>query len=70
MSEEQELAIRGLENLKGDNLALAKHAFRNCTIDQMNMQYGASGKTRAEILAEYESHEAKVQRAIEWVKSK
>ena len=70
MSVEQHrtLAIRALEQLKGDNLYRARAAFRNMSEGQMREQYGQSGMTRAEILLQYEDHEAKVQVAIDWVK--
>ena len=35
----------------------------------MQEQYGQSGQTCAQILADYEEHDAKVQAAIDWVKA-
>lgn len=67
MSNNKELAIRALNNLCGDNLERAQHAFRGMTDAQMNEQHGFSGKTRAEILAEYEAYRAEVDAAIKWV---
>jgi hypothetical protein len=66
----KETALRALENLRGDDLYRARAAFRNCTPDEMQQQYGQSGKTRAQIIGEYEAHEAEVNAAIAWVKSK
>lgn len=68
MNEYQKLAVQALSNMMGDDTARAKSAFRNCTSKQMQEQYGDSGKTRTEVLAGYEQHDAKVQAAIDWVK--
>ncbi len=67
---EKQLAIQALENMRGDDLYRARAAFRRCSPQQMNEQYGESGKTRAQIIAEYEAFESKVNAAIDWVKSK
>jgi hypothetical protein len=67
MTEQKRLEISALEHMRGDNLRRARAAFRNCTPKEMGEQYGQSGKTRAEMLAEYEAHEAKVNAAIAWV---
>ena len=64
----KELAIRALENMMGDDTARARAAFRNLTPEQMQEQYGQSGQTCAQILADYEAHDAKVLAAIDWVK--
>ena len=69
MNQHQELAIRALGNMMGDDTARARAAFRNRTPEQMQEQYGQSGKTCAHILADYEAHDAKVQAAIDWVKA-
>lgn len=69
MNKHQELAIRALRNMLGDNTARAKAAFRNRTPEQMQEQYGQSGRTCAQILADYEAHDAEVQAAIDWVKA-
>jgi hypothetical protein len=69
MNEHKELAIRALNNMMGDNTVRARIAFRNCTPEQMQEQYGQSGQTRAQILAGYEEHDVKVQAAIDWVKN-
>lgn len=55
--------------MKGDDTYRARAAFRGYTAEQMKEQYGQSGKTRAQILAEYEAHDAKVDAAIAWVRS-
>ena len=69
MHECAELAIRALNQMKGDDTARAKAAWWTLTDQQMRERYGASGQTRAEILAEYEARDAKIDAAIEWVKS-
>lgn len=69
MNEHQKLAISALGNMMGDNTARARAAFRNFTAEQMQEQYGQSGQTRAQILGDYEKHDAKVQAAIDWVKA-
>ena len=69
MNAHKELAIRALERMMGDDTARAKAAYRNCTPEQMQQEYGQSGQTRAQILAGYEEHDDKVQAAINWVKA-
>lgn len=69
MREHKDLALRALEELRGDNLIRARRAFRHCTPEQMGEVYGGNGQTRAEILAGYEAHDAKVTAAIAWVQS-
>ena len=64
----KELAIHALKQIRGDDLARAKLAFRNCTEEQMQELYGQSGRTRAQILENYEAWETRIQAAIEWVK--
>lgn len=66
----KKLAIQALENMRGDDIHRARAAFRSLTPAQMQEQHGQSGKTRAQILKEYEDHDAKVSAAIAWVKSK
>lgn len=67
MNPYKKLAIQGLHQMKGDNLARAEAAFRNCTPAEMQEQYGQSGKTRAEILQEYKDYEDMINAAISWV---
>lgn len=69
MNKHKELALCALGNMMGDNTARARAAFRNCTLEQMQEQYGQSGQTRAQILAGYEEHDAKILAAIDWVKA-
>jgi hypothetical protein len=62
--------LRALENYRGDNLWRARAAFGGMNEWQLKQPYGMSGKTRAEILAEYEEHEREVDAAIAWVKER
>ncbi len=64
-----DLIKKVLEQYRGDDIYRAKSAFRNLTADQMQRQYGQSGKTCAEILAGYEAHEKKVNDALAWLAS-
>ena len=69
MNQHKALAICALEKMKSDDTARARATFRNLTSEQMNQQYGESGKTPAEIIASYVSEDAQVEAAINWVKS-
>jgi hypothetical protein len=46
MKEHQYLAIQALGQMKGDDLARARMAFKGMTPSQMGMFHGQSGKTR------------------------
>lgn len=59
--------LAALSQYRGDDLERARAAFRRCTPEQMQEQYGQSGRTRAEILAEYEAHAMHVEAARQWV---
>jgi hypothetical protein len=69
VNEHQQLAIRALEDMRGDDLARAKRAFAGMTSAQMKEQHGQSGKTRAQVIAEYVEHEATINAAIRWVEA-
>jgi len=69
MNEHQQLATQALTNLRGDDTARARRAFSQFTPKEMQEQHGQSGKTRAQILSEYEAYDAKVDAAIAWVKA-
>ena len=64
------LVISSLEAMKGDDTNRAIRAFRNFTEAEMNQEYGESGRTPAEILRSYKEHDAKIDAAIQWVKSR
>ena len=63
------LTIRAVQNAKGDDLYRARAAFKGLSEKQINEEYGESGKTRNEIIAEYEAHESQHDAAIGWIKS-
>lgn len=65
----KDLVIRALVSMQGDDLARARRAFSGLSDFEMSQEYGSSGKTRAEILAEYEEHSEQISAAITWVKS-
>jgi hypothetical protein len=68
MKEHQSLAIQALEQMKGDDLARARLAFAVMSPLEMNMRYGMSSQTPKEILAGYETLNARIAAAIAWVK--
>lgn len=64
-----EVIERALQQYKGDDAERARRSFSKYTPDEMQQVY-AMGKTRAEVLAGYEKHEAEVEAALAWVRSK
>ena len=54
----KEKLIRIVEEAKGDNLERAEHAFRGLAGDQLNEEYGQSGRTKGEILDGYRRERA------------
>ena len=64
------LVISALEEMKGDDTYRAMRAFQNFTEAEMNQEYGKSGRTPAEILRAYKEQDAKIDAAIQWVKSR
>ena len=70
MNPHAQLAIQALENMRGDDLARARLMFRGMDAEKMKQQYFQSGKSCAQILAEYEAHDAKINDAIAWVKNR
>ena len=69
MNAHQDLAIRALQDMKGDDLYRAKRAFSGYTPKEMQEQHGQSGQSRQEILDGYAAQNRKVDEAIEWVKA-
>ena len=67
MTKHQTFVIQALEARRSDDLFRARRRFQNHTPAQMAGQYGESGRTCAEILKEYEEHEAAIDAAIAWV---
>lgn len=59
--------LSALSQYRGDDYARASNAFRRCSEAALDEQYGQSGKTPRQILAEYAAHDAKVQAAVDYV---
>ncbi len=57
--------INILNQARGDDLARARIAFRGLTEKEMQEKHGQSGRTRAEILAGYEQHNARLKHLIQ-----
>lgn len=68
MNKHIQLAIKALKNMRGDDLERSKRAFRNCSPEQMNQEYGESGRTRNEIINGYYEKATEINEAIEWIK--
>ena len=49
----KEKLMQIVERAKGDDLERAERAFRGLTGDQLNEEYGQSGRTKGEILEGY-----------------
>ena len=56
--------LRILEGARGDDLFRAQLAFKGSNLDE---QWGQSGRTKREILAGYQEHEATIKRLIQEV---
>ena len=69
MNQHKDLVIRALVNMRGDDLARARRAFAGLSNFEMSQEYGSSGKTKAEILAEYEEYNEQISAALTWVES-
>ena len=72
MTDIKALVLALLADTRGDaedNLYRARRGFAYCTPEQMQEEYGLGGRTRAAILASYESRKAKVNEAIAWVEA-
>lgn len=67
MSRHVEVIEAALRQYAGDDAARARRAFQG---QDMNEPWGQSGRTRAEVLAGYEKHEAEVEAALAWVRTK
>jgi hypothetical protein len=61
--------LAALMQHRGDDVERARRAFQGYGTEDMKKQHGQSGRTRAEILAEYEEHAANVEAARAWVES-
>lgn len=66
--EQKNQIIDVLNRSKSDDLQRARLAFRNYTPEQMQGQWGMSGKTCAEILRGYEEHDSRINGLIQAVR--
>ena len=64
MRQPKEVILDALNNYHGDDLERAEIAFKNFSTQQLNEQYGQSGKTCRQILEGYRKHSAEVENAI------
>jgi len=69
MEQYKALAIHAVKSIQGDDLYRARAAFKYCTPEQMQEQHGQSGKTRAEVLAQYELHHKAAEETLAWLNS-
>ncbi len=56
MTPEIQFIKNAMANAAGDDLERAERAFSKCSQEQMNSEYGQSGRTRRQILDEYKAH--------------
>jgi len=63
----KQLTLLALERMKGDDAERARWNFRGFSADQMELPHGRSGKSRRQVLQEYEQVERDIQEAINWV---
>jgi hypothetical protein len=65
-TEHKEVVLAALSQHLGDDYARARAAFRHFTPQQMQEQWGMSGKTCQQILDEYKAHYDRVCAAMRW----
>jgi len=63
------MAVNALGALKGDDLERAKMSFGRMEPSQLDREYGESGQTPRQILAEYEARNKRVDEAIVIIKN-
>jgi hypothetical protein len=61
------ILLRAIDQYDGDDLERAQAAFRG---HDLSTSYGFQGKTKAEIIAEYQRHRDKCNEVRAWVRSK
>jgi len=72
MNANAEIALTALDMLRycrEDELVCKQVFFRQFTPEQMEQQFGKSGKTRNQIVEEYQARIDQVDAAIAWVKA-
>jgi len=70
MEDYKDYILRMVKMQTGDNLERAKAAFRNLSDDDLDRQYGQSGQTCRQILAEYQTARDYHVKAIAWLEDK
>ncbi len=68
-NETKQLVLQTLKNNIGDDLYRAQLAFKGLSEEEMNTLYGMSGKTRQELINEYQKWEDKFNKAIKEIES-
>lgn len=64
----KEKLIRIVQKAKGDDLERAERTFQGLTGDQLNEEYGKSGRTKGEILEKYRKERREWEQAYELAK--
>lgn len=64
--ETKEFIIHCIKNERGDDLARARCAFHSFSPEEMQEQYGQSGRTRQEVLDDHFLYDQKCNDAIKW----
>ncbi len=67
MNKHKQFILKQMRGSRPDNFYRAQAAFRGLSDDQMNEQYGQSGRTRREILEGYREHLTEWDAAIAWL---
>lgn len=68
-NELKSLVLKTLHDAKGDDLYRAWAAFKYYTPEQMNKEWGQSGRTCQQIVDGYKEHEDQISEAIAWISS-
>jgi hypothetical protein len=69
MNEHQKLAIEALRDMRGDDLERVRIDFAQYTPEQMQESYGILKESRQDILNWHIERAAKIDAAIEWIKT-
>jgi len=67
MNQHKELILKVMQEQRGDDLYRAEQAFKYCSPEQMQQEFGESGQTRSSILEAYRKRHDDFTDAIEWV---
>ena len=62
-------AMRIVEQAKSDNLERAAAAFRGLTAEEMQLEHGQSGKTRAEVVEGYRADNAHIDQIVAYLRA-